>query len=95
MKEVNELLNKLTHREKQVFIFLINGYTSKQIGCELDLAEPTIKHFITNILNKFNVENRTQITTFFYKSFIKKIASGYFQDPVQAASQFLQIIERE
>ncbi len=36
------------------------GYTNPQIGQMLHLAEETVKHYMTNILQKLQVNNRVQ-----------------------------------
>ncbi len=38
----------------------VRGRSNKEIGNKLDLSEKTIKHHITNILQKLQVRNRVE-----------------------------------
>jgi two-component system, NarL family, nitrate/nitrite response regulator NarL len=50
----------LTPREEQILSILSNGRSNKEIGNTLDLSEKTIKHHVTNILQKLHVRNRVE-----------------------------------
>lgn len=50
----------LTERERAILELVAQGDTNKQIGQKLHLAEKTVKHYITNILQKLQVNNRVQ-----------------------------------
>ncbi len=50
----------LTGREREVLRLLATGLSNKGIGRRLNLAEGTIKNYMTNILAKLEVEDRTQ-----------------------------------
>lgn len=56
----NTLLDKLNERENSILSALERGLTNKQIADELFLSEKTIKHYMTNILQKLQVKNRVQ-----------------------------------
>ena len=56
----NELLDKLNKRENSILSGLERGLTNKQIADELFLSEKTIKHYMTNILQKLQVKNRLE-----------------------------------
>ena len=53
-------MESLTSREMDILKFLAQGQPNKQIGSELGLSEKTIKHYITNILQKLQVRNRVE-----------------------------------
>ena len=53
--------NLLTSREKQVFQFLVEGYTSSQIGEELGISYKTIDKHRTSIYKKIGVDNPVQM----------------------------------
>jgi DNA-binding NarL/FixJ family response regulator len=53
-------LSHLTPREEQILSILANGRSNKEIGNRLDLSEKTIKHHMTNILQKLKVRNRVE-----------------------------------
>jgi two-component system nitrate/nitrite response regulator NarL len=50
----------LTPREDQILSILGKGRSNKEIGNKLDLSEKTVKHHITNILQKLQVRNRVE-----------------------------------
>lgn len=50
----------LTHREREILRLLATGISNKQIGHRLSLAEGTVKNYMTNILAKLDVTDRTQ-----------------------------------
>jgi len=56
----NTLLDTLNERENSILSALERGLTNKQIADELFLSEKTIKHYMTNILQKLQVKNRVQ-----------------------------------
>ncbi len=53
-------ISDLTAREEQILRFVARGLSNKEIGIELSLQEKTIKHYMTNILQKLQVRNRVQ-----------------------------------
>jgi two-component system, NarL family, nitrate/nitrite response regulator NarL len=55
-----QMLDKLTVRERQILELISAGHSNKVIGSKLDLAEKTVKHYITNILQKLQVQNRVK-----------------------------------
>ncbi|WP_243375648.1 LuxR C-terminal-related transcriptional regulator [Microvirga solisilvae] len=59
-----ERLPHLTPREQQILSILIQGRSNKEIGNTLDLSEKTIKHHLTNILQKLRVRNRVEAALF-------------------------------
>ncbi len=55
-----ELLEELTARERDILTELANGASNKQIAHRLGLSEKTVKHHMTNILQKLQVRNRVE-----------------------------------
>jgi DNA-binding NarL/FixJ family response regulator len=53
-------LNDLTERERQILEGMASGLSNKEIGQKLFLSEKTVKHYITNILQKLQVRNRVE-----------------------------------
>lgn len=51
---------KLTRRERQVLIMLVDGSTNLQIADELEVSEYTIKSHLHNVFKKIDVKNRIQ-----------------------------------
>jgi two-component system nitrate/nitrite response regulator NarL len=50
----------LSRREEQILRLVTQGLSNKEIGRELDLQEKTVKHYMTNILQKLQVRNRVE-----------------------------------
>ena len=55
-----DLLQELSHREVQILTLIGQGLSNKEIGQKLDIKEKTVKHYVTNILQKLQVRNRTE-----------------------------------
>lgn len=53
-------LDDLTPRERQVLELLATGRNNKEIARELNLSVKTVKHYMTNILQKLHVRNRVE-----------------------------------
>ena len=53
-------LEELTEREHEILRLVGQGLTNREIGERLHLSEKTIKHYITNILQKLQVRSRVE-----------------------------------
>ncbi len=53
-------LEELTERESEILKLVGRGLTNREIGEQLHLPEKTIKHYITNILQKLLVRSRVE-----------------------------------
>jgi two-component system, NarL family, nitrate/nitrite response regulator NarL len=53
-------LDELTEREREIMEKLAAGLSNKEIGLKLHLSEKTVKHYMTNILQKLRVRNRVE-----------------------------------
>jgi len=51
---------ELTPRERDVLLLVARGLSNKEIGQELSLTEVTIKGYVSALLSKLNVADRTQ-----------------------------------
>lgn len=52
--------SELTERETQILKLLSQGLTNREIGERMYLAEKTVKHYMTSILQKLHVRSRTE-----------------------------------
>jgi DNA-binding NarL/FixJ family response regulator len=52
--------SELTARETTILQLLSQGLTNREIGERLYLAEKTVKHYMTSILQKLHVRSRTE-----------------------------------
>lgn len=57
----------LTPAEQQIIRHIADGQSNKEIAASLFLSEGTIKNYITEILNKLELRDRTQIAIFYLK----------------------------
>jgi two-component system, NarL family, nitrate/nitrite response regulator NarL len=62
------LLDELTEREHQILELVADGRSNKEIGGRLELTEKTVKHYMTNILQKLQVRNRVEAALLAQKS---------------------------
>ena len=53
----------LTNREHGVLELIVEGHSNKEIAAKLGLAEITIKQHVSTILDKLDVQDRTQAAT--------------------------------
>ena len=59
-KQAVSPLDELTPREREILEGLASGLSNKEIGEKLFLSEKTVKHYMTNILQKLQVRNRVE-----------------------------------
>lgn len=57
----------LTPAEEKVFWEVVQGYTNKQIGDRLFISPRTVQTHLSNILNKLELENRSQLVRFAFE----------------------------
>ena len=50
----------LNDRERQILEKLAIGMSNRDIANDIHLSEKTVKHYMTNIMNKLHVSNRVQ-----------------------------------
>jgi DNA-binding NarL/FixJ family response regulator len=66
--KLENLLQFLTPRELEVAKLLIEGRSNKSIGEELYLTEGTIKNYVSKILEKLDLTNRTELVVYLQKN---------------------------
>jgi two-component system nitrate/nitrite response regulator NarL len=59
-KAAPDPLQELTERERQILSLIGEGLTNRAIGEKIFLSEKTIKHYVTNILQKLQVRSRVE-----------------------------------
>ena len=53
-------LDELTDKERRVFDLIGEGYSNRQIGEELYIAEKTVKNYVSSVLAKLGMVRRTE-----------------------------------
>lgn len=51
---------KLTDQEHNVLVLISQGKTNKEIAIDLFLSEKTVRNYVSTILNKLELSNRSQ-----------------------------------
>ena len=59
-RKPKNLINELTEREREILEGLAAGLSNREIGQKLFISEKTVKHYMTNILQKLQVRNRVE-----------------------------------
>lgn len=54
----------LTQKEYEIFLLLIEGKTNREIADAVFLSEKTVRNYVSNILSKLELGNRTQVASF-------------------------------
>lgn len=76
---IPELINKnerafscedygLSSRELDVIVLVAEGLSNKEIASRLYLSEGTVRNYLSSILDKLNLRDRTQAAIFYYQN---------------------------
>lgn len=71
-------MNVITKREKEIFILLVNNYSTDEIANMLNISCKTVRNHISNVIQKLDVSNRMQAILELIK--LKEIDLGWFDD---------------
>lgn len=65
-----ELLKKynLTDKENEILENIAKGYNNKEIASQMFLSEGTVRNYITTLLEKLQLRDRTQLAIFYYNA---------------------------
>ncbi len=58
----------ITERELDIIKLLAEGMNNKEISQTLYLSEGTVRNYISNLLDKLDLRDRSQIVVFYYKN---------------------------
>lgn len=58
------MLRDLTGQEQRILWMVADGMTNREVAGELGLAEKTVRNYVSNILAKVGVRNRTQLAVY-------------------------------
>lgn len=57
----------ITEKEQEVILLVAKGLNNKEISAELYLSEGTVRNYLSNILEKLNLRDRTQLAIWYYQ----------------------------
>ncbi len=57
----------INERELEIIERIANGYSNKEIASELFLSEGTVRNYLSSILDKLSLRDRTQVAVFYYQ----------------------------
>lgn len=57
----------INDRELEIIELIANGYSNKEIAAELFLSEGTVRNYLSSILDKLQLRDRTQVAVFYYQ----------------------------
>ncbi|NLW21680.1 MAG: response regulator transcription factor [Tissierellia bacterium] len=57
----------LSHRELDILLLVAEGLNNREIAERLFLSEGTVRNYISNMLNKLSLRDRTQLAIYYYK----------------------------
>jgi two-component system, NarL family, response regulator DevR len=60
----DEKLARLSPQEERILTLVADGKTNKEIGIELNLAEKTVKNYVSSILSKLEVARRAEAAAY-------------------------------
>jgi DNA-binding NarL/FixJ family response regulator len=58
------VLNELSPQERRLLDHLAEGLTNRQIAARMNLAEKTVKNYVSNLLRKLKMSSRTEAAVF-------------------------------
>ena len=60
----------ITEKEKEIIELVAEGLSNKEIASELYLSEGTVRNYISGILEKLELRDRTQLAVFYYNNLV-------------------------
>jgi DNA-binding NarL/FixJ family response regulator len=60
----DEKLARLSPQEERILQSIADGWTNREIGDELHLAEKTVKNYVSSILSKLEVARRAEAAAY-------------------------------
>lgn len=85
----DDLLADLTPRERRILQHVTQGLTNGEIAEQLHLAEKTVRNYVSNVLTKLGMKNRTQAAVYVARATTRRSGGAAPPDrgPGSAASQ--------
>lgn len=67
-EEIDYSRYEITEKEKAIIELVAEGFSNKEIAGKLFLSEGTVRNYISAVLEKLSLRDRTQLAVFYYKN---------------------------
>jgi DNA-binding NarL/FixJ family response regulator len=61
------MLPVLTDREEQILRLIADGFTNREISCNLSISESTVENHVHHIYAKLGISNRAQAVAYAFQ----------------------------
>ena len=58
----------ISEREQEIIRLIADGLSNKEIAARLFLSEGTVRNYLSSILDKLQLRDRTQVAVFYYRN---------------------------
>jgi DNA-binding NarL/FixJ family response regulator len=79
---------KLTRREEEVLDGILRSLANKEIACELNLSERTVKFHVSSLLSKFKVRSRMELMREASNQVMKPLPAAAVGSPIAPVHPF-------
>lgn len=69
-EEITRLILELSDKEKEIIAYVADGLSNREIADQICLGEGTVRNYVSMILEKLDLRDRTQLAIFYYKNLI-------------------------
>jgi DNA-binding NarL/FixJ family response regulator len=70
------VFSKLSPQEREILLLISQGRTNREIAKTLFLEEGTIRNYVSNILTKMNMNNRSEAAAYAHQHKLKEYKPG-------------------
>lgn len=74
--DTGPILETLSEREGEILKAVAEGMNNKEIAGQLCLSEGTVRNYISDLLSKLNLRDRTQLAIYYYKCILTNSSGG-------------------
>ena len=67
-KSMKQFSSSLNEREQKILSEIAEGYNNKEIARNLCLSEGTVRNYVSSMLEKLELRDRTQLAIYYYKN---------------------------
>ena len=58
----------ISRKEQEIIVLVADGLSNREISAKLYLSEGTVRNYLSGILDKLNLRDRTQLAVFYYQN---------------------------